>query len=137
MPQERGKCRRIRRAITAIAVTTALAAAGSCRGTGGPQPAASSTVLRIGTAQLSATNPNQGLRQLVQNQSVEGLALPGEDGRMQPRLAEGWTPGNDGRSLTIKLRPNAKFHDGSPVDAKAVAGTLPDGLRSLDRKSVV
>jgi peptide/nickel transport system substrate-binding protein len=131
MPQERGKCRRIRRAITAIAVTTALAAAGSCRGTGGSQPAASSTVLRIGTAQLSATNPNQGLRQLVQNQSVEGLALPGEDGRMQPRLAEGWTPGNDGRSLTIKLRPNAKFHDGSPVDAKAVAGTLPDGLRSF------
>lgn len=131
MPQERGKCRRIRRAITAIAVTTALAAAGSCRGTGGSQPAASSTVLRIGTAQLSATNPNQGLRQLVQNQSVESLALPGEDGRMQPRLAEGWTPGNDGRSLTIKLRPNAKFHDGSPVDAKAVAGTLPDGLRSF------
>jgi peptide/nickel transport system substrate-binding protein len=50
---------------------------------------------------------------------------------MQPRLAEGWTPGNDGRSLTIKLRPNAKFHDSSPVDAKAVAGILPDGLRSF------
>ena len=132
MPQERGKCRsdRIRRAIIATAITAGLAAAGSCRGTGGPQPAASSKVLRIGTAQLSATNPIVGLRQLSQLFSVEGLALPGEDGRMQPRLAEGWTPGNDGRSLTITLRPNAKFHDGSSVDAKAVAGTLPDALRA-------
>jgi len=132
MPQARGKCRsdRIRRAAVATAITAGLAVAGSCVD-GRPQPAASSTVLRVGTAQLSATNPNQGLRQLIQNQSVESLALPGEDGRMLPRLAEGWTLGNDGRSLTIKLRPNAKFHDGSPVDAKAVAGLLPDALRSF------
>jgi peptide/nickel transport system substrate-binding protein len=107
-----------------------MAVAGSCRNTGGPQPAASSTVLRIGTAQLSATNPLAGLRQLIQNLSVEGLALPGEDGRMQPRLAEGWTPSNDGRSLMIKLRPNAKFHDGSPVDAKTVVTLLSESLRS-------
>ena len=50
---------------------------------------------------------------------------------MQPWLAEGWTPGSNGRSLTVKLRPNVKFHDGSPVDAKAVAGLLPDVLRTF------
>ena len=133
MPEERGKCRsdRIRRATIATAIIAGLAVAGSCGDRGASRPATSSAVLRIGTAQLSATNPIVGLRQLSQNFSFEGLALPGEDGRMQPRLAEGWTPGNDGRSLTIKLRPNAKFHDGSPVDAKTVAGILPDGLRSF------
>ena len=114
MAQARGKCRsdRIRRAAIATAITAGLAVAGSCGGRGESPPATSSAVLRLGTAQLSANNPIVGLRQLSQILSIEGLARPGEDGRMQPWLAEGWTAGSDGRSLTIKLRPTAKFHDG-------------------------
>ena len=38
--------------------------------------------------------------------------------------------GNDGRSLMVKLRPNTKFHDGSPVDADVVAHMLPDAMRA-------
>jgi ABC-type transport system substrate-binding protein len=71
-----------------------------------------------------------GLRQLSGLLSLESLARPGEDGRMQPWLAESWTPRSDGRALIVKLRPNVKFHDGSPLDAAAVAAILPESLRA-------
>ena len=48
---------------------------------------------------------------------------------MQPRLAESWTTRSDGRALVVKLRPNVKFHDGSPLDAATVAAILPGSLR--------
>ena len=91
----------------------------------------SSTVLRVGVAQLFLANPTQGLRQLSGLLSLEGLARPDENGRMQPWLAETWTASNGGRSLVVKLRPNVKFHDGSALDAAAVASVLPAALRSF------
>lgn len=39
-------------------------------------------------------------------------------------LAEGWDLAADGTSVTFTLVPNATFHDGSPVDAEAVAWNL-------------
>jgi peptide/nickel transport system substrate-binding protein len=103
----------------------------SCRD-GGAQAtkARSSIVLRVGVAQLSASNPMFGIRQLRQNLSVESLARIGEDGHMQPWLAESWHSDGSGRTLTVKLRPNVKFHDGSPLDAQTVATVLASGLRS-------
>jgi peptide/nickel transport system substrate-binding protein len=72
-----------------------------------------------------------GLRQLAGLLSIESLARAGNDGRMQPWLAESWTSGSDGRSLTIKLRKNVRFHDGSALDAESVADILPESLRSF------
>ncbi len=80
---------------------------------------------------LSAVNPFAGLRQLSQILSVEGLARTGEDGRMQPSMAEGWTLGGDGRSILVKIRPGMKFHDGTPIDADVVARMLPEAMRSF------
>ena len=39
---------------------------------------------------------------------------------MVPSLAEGWLVSADGTVWTFTLRKNAKFHDGTPFDAKAV-----------------
>jgi len=64
------------------------------------------------------------------NQSVEGLARLAEDGRLEPWLAEKWTLAADGRSLIVTLRAGVKFHDGSPVNATAVAALLPDALKT-------
>jgi peptide/nickel transport system substrate-binding protein len=50
---------------------------------------------------------------------------------MQPWLAESWATANQGRSIIVKVRPNVKFHDGSPLDAVTVATLLPAGMRSL------
>jgi peptide/nickel transport system substrate-binding protein len=72
-----------------------------------------------------------GIRQLSQNLTFEGIARIGEDGRMQPFLAESWSVGADGRSVSVKFRANVKFHDGTPLDARTVASLLPEALRSL------
>ena len=50
---------------------------------------------------------------------------------MQPSLADGWISQNSGRTLVVKLRPKITFHDGSPLDAEAVAKILPDSLKGF------
>jgi peptide/nickel transport system substrate-binding protein len=79
---------------------------------------------------MSLTSPTSGLRQLVQNLSVESLARLAEDGRLEPSLAESWTLANDARSLTVSLRKGVSFHDGSRLDAAALSTILPDSVRA-------
>lgn len=51
----------------------------------------------------------------------DGLVdVVGAPPRIVPRLADSWTVSDDGLVYTFKLNPNAKFHDGSPVNAEAV-----------------
>ena len=50
----------------------------------------------------------------------ENLVYKGPDGKLVPWLAESWTTAKDGRSVTFKLRRDAKFHDGTPFNAEAV-----------------
>jgi ABC-type transport system substrate-binding protein len=64
------------------------------------------------------------LKQLVVNLSQEALVLPADDGRLQPWLAEGWRTSPNGLTVTVKLRENAKFHDGTKVTSEFVTKTL-------------
>lgn len=41
-----------------------------------------------------------------------------------PQLATSWTLADDGRTLAFELRPNVRFHDGTPMDAAAVVTSL-------------
>jgi peptide/nickel transport system substrate-binding protein len=57
-------------------------------------------------------------------------------GQLEPGLAQSWsfTPG--GYSLTLHLRPNVKFSDGTPVDATAVKAAILHNKTSPLRTSL-
>src|SRR5437879_13732288 len=40
--------------------------------------------------------------------------------KLVPALAQSWDISKDGLTYTFKLRPNVKFHDGTPFNAEAV-----------------
>src|SRR5471032_3013981 len=47
-----------------------------------------------------------------------------EKANIVPQLALGQETSADGKTVTIKLRPGVKFHDGEPMDAKAAKYSL-------------
>lgn len=50
------------------------------------------------------------------------------DNEVIPGLAESWEYSDDSLELTLNLREGARFHDGSPIDAEAVAANLDRAL---------
>jgi peptide/nickel transport system substrate-binding protein len=56
-------------------------------------------------------------------------AVPG------PGLAESWEYSDDGLTLTMKIRPNVKFHDGEPFDAAAAKANL-DRAKNVEGSTV-
>jgi len=52
------------------------------------------------------------------------LTIIATDGSVQPYLAQAITPNSDYTVWTITARPNVRFHDGTPCDAAAIAGSL-------------
>ncbi len=104
-----------------------LALGAGCATSAGPTVPASS-VLRVGVGGLPQQTAQGGVRQFVGNLSGEGLLNFTEDGRPKPWLAEQWAVAPDGLSVTIRLHPRARFHDGSPVRAEVVARALERSL---------
>ncbi|WP_342359694.1 ABC transporter substrate-binding protein [Terrarubrum flagellatum] len=49
-------------------------------------------------------------------------------GNIAPMLATKWAWSEDGKTLTLNLRPNVVFHDGTPFDAAAAKFSLDRGL---------
>ncbi|ELB89195.1 ABC transporter substrate-binding protein [Rhodococcus sp. NPDC019627] len=119
-----------------MAVTVAVVAS-ACGGGGSTAGAASGgEVDRNGTLKMAWTlapnnlDPHQSSNYQVDfsylapvydrlTQAVSGPAI-------EPMLAESWQFSPDGLSADFVLRTDAKFHDGTPVDAAAV-------VKSLDR----
>lgn len=52
------------------------------------------------------------------------LVTIAQDGSVVPNLAESWSRSGDGMVWTFSLRPNLRFHDGSPCTADAVVFSL-------------
>jgi peptide/nickel transport system substrate-binding protein len=96
-----------------------------------PSPAQSAPVtLTIGFPNSTGQDPSYGAAQAARLISFEGLSGQNLSGRPFPRLAESWSESPDGLLWTIRLRPSAVFHDGTPVDAVAVKKSLERFLKS-------
>src|SRR4029453_8902507 len=78
-------------------------------------------------AQLSAS----GI--MVANAIYDTLVVINAKGEYVPYLAESVTPNATYDQWTIKLRPDVKFHDGSPLDADVVKLNF-HGHRGVDPK---
>src|ERR1700736_6691849 len=112
-----------------IAAAAALAGAGAvaivvlaCHG------AAAQTTLRIGLAEdpdvLDPTMARTYVGRIVFASICDKLFDIDEKLNLVPQLALSHETSADGKSMTIKLRPNVKFHDGEPFDAKAAKYSL-------------
>jgi peptide/nickel transport system substrate-binding protein len=103
--------------------TSTSAGTGSASASGG----APGAMIKAGiTTPTAAINPvtvadQGGLDMLAQ--TGEYLALSGQDLKLQPVLAESWTPNATSDVWTFKIRQGVKFHDGTPLTADDVVYT--------------
>jgi peptide/nickel transport system substrate-binding protein len=108
--------------------------------------AASAQTLRVGLNEdpdiLDPHRARTFVGRLVFTSLCNKLVDLNQDLKFTPELATEWNWSDDGKSLTFKLRPGVKFHDGEPLNAAAVkanidrARTLPDSLRKSELTSV-
>ena len=98
-----------------------------------PSSAPAPVTLSIGLPVQTGAAPLHGATQAARLLTLEGLGYLARDGRAHPRLAEAWSESADGLTWTIRLRRNAFFHDGTPVDASSVRASLERSMKTADR----
>jgi peptide/nickel transport system substrate-binding protein len=90
--------------------------------------AAAQSTLRIGLAEdadvLDPTLARTYVGRIVFASICDKLFDVDEKLNFVPQLALSQETSADGREVTIKLRPNVKFHDGEPMDAEAAKFSL-------------
>ncbi|WP_144186163.1 ABC transporter substrate-binding protein [Elioraea rosea] len=86
------------------------------------------TTLRIGLAadpnMLDPAQSGSVYERVVFSALCDKLIELDADLRFVPQLATEWAWGEDGKTLTLKLRQGVRFHDGTPMDAAAVKANL-------------
>ncbi|MBM3572265.1 MAG: ABC transporter substrate-binding protein, partial [Alphaproteobacteria bacterium] len=107
---------------------------------------ASAQTLRIGLQEdpdtLDGAKNWSFVGRIVMQALCDKLVDIASDQSIVPMLATSWQTAADGKSITFKLRQDAKFHDGDRVDAAAVkfsidrALTLPDSRRKSEISAV-
>lgn len=118
-----------RRAVVAGFFVVALLASGCSDGeapsAGGNEP---STTLDLGMPAPAVTyDPAKAVTDSlwITELAYDPLIYRASDGSLQPRLAESWSYIGSGNTLfELKLRPDVKFSDGSPLTAEVVKGNF-------------
>src|SRR5882724_9299105 len=107
----------LRLAVTAAALLLSLATGAHAQ-----------TTLRIGLAEdpdiLDPTLARTYVGRIVFAAFCDKLFDIDEKLNVVPQLALSQETSADGKEVTIKLRPNVKFHDGEPFDAEAAKFSL-------------
>jgi len=92
-----------------------------------------------GSLRIGARDTNEARNVLRSFLFAEGLLAIDWHGKPSPRLATSWEWAPDGLTLHVRLRPDARFHDGTPVSAPTIAKILnqkieksrPSGFEAL------
>ena len=85
-------------------------------------------MLSVGYAAAAENGVATGIDQLIDQLTREGLVRSDPDGRIEPMLADSWPVDASGTTITVNLRQDVSFHDGSPMTAEDVKTSL-DRLR--------
>ncbi len=122
-------------------------------------PALAQNVLTLNTVQIFGTIDPSRINDYTEYMAgvnlYDALVTVDAGGNITPQLAERWDVSDDARTFTFHLKPDAKFQDGSPVEAKDVvyslqrllalnegpsylfAGTVEtDGVKAVDARTV-
>ena len=121
------------RAVAALLVVVGTASCGRVAGRNHADAAMS--LLRVGHGLEPTQAPASGVSEFINNIAFEALLRGDQEGHTRPWMAESWALSSDSLSLTLYLRRNVTFHDGSPADAETVAeavrASLPGVLGSV------
>ncbi len=88
------------------------------------------------TLATTSWDPTQSVSGFDQNFLMpvyDRLVYNNPDGELEPMLATSWTGSDDGKSLTMKLRKDIKFSDGTAFDAAAAKLNLDRAMGSGSR----
>ncbi|MCB5190597.1 ABC transporter substrate-binding protein [Methylobacillus arboreus] len=82
----------------------------------------------VGPWEVSTLEPSRAGYLFLRMQVAEALISTDLEGKPSPGLAERWQVSADGLDWRFFLRPQARFHDGSPVTAASVVMNLQRAL---------
>ena len=85
---------------------------------------------------LAAYQSTSGPIGQVSTKVYEGLLEYDFSLKPQPGLAQSWTVSPDGKTITFKLQPNVKFHDGQPFTSADVQFTVMDVLKKVHPRGI-
>jgi ABC-type transport system substrate-binding protein len=105
------------RTVCLLAAAVAVVCITGCRS--GDSVTSDAETLRIG-----ARMRGEGTKVITATLFAEPLLAIDWQGKPTERLATDWKWEDDGRTLRLILRPDARFHDGTPVTAESVAAIL-------------
>ena len=107
---------------------SAFACTGPASGPADPAAPAAPLTLTIGVPQSRQLDPNRGAPLIADFLAFERLTTNDSEGRTRPRLLQGWQTTDDGLTWVLRVRPDARFQDGTPLTAADVKRTLDEAI---------
>jgi peptide/nickel transport system substrate-binding protein len=125
------------RCLTFATLTLISVASGTALAQGTPQSGGTLVmVVQPEPPTLAAYQSTSGPIGQVSTKVYEGLLEYDFNLKPQPGLAQSWTVSPDGKSITFKLQPNVKFHDGQPFTSADVQFTVMDVLKKVHPRGI-
>ncbi|WP_353952064.1 ABC transporter substrate-binding protein [Knoellia sp. S7-12] len=112
-----------RRVVSLTATLTAALVTTACGG-GGASDRARTIARVVGPFEIHSLEPTASNGLFTRLEVADTVVSSDVEGTLAPGLATTWQPSADKLTWTFDLVDGARFHDGTPVDAPAVAASL-------------